>query len=79
MKQMLETVFKSLVDNPSELIVNEITGTGTSTVVFEVQAKKEDIGKIIGKGGRTVQAARTLLNAVATKEKKRAVLTIPNS
>ena len=74
MKELVEIMAKALVDNPDQLDVSEIKGS--DTLVIELRPAKEDIGKIIGKRGRNVQAMRTLLNAAAGKIGKRVVLEI---
>ena len=74
MKELVEIMARALVDNPEQLEVSEIAGS--DTVVIELRPAKEDIGKIIGKKGRNVQAMRTLLNAAAGKLRKRVVLEI---
>ena len=72
MKDLTAVIVKALVDDPEEVVVSEINGTQSS--VIELKVAKEDIGKIIGKHGRTVEAIRTLLSAAAMKLKKRCVL-----
>ncbi len=74
MKELIEYIAKSLVDNPEEVSVTEIEGEQTS--VIELKVAKEDMGKIIGKQGRTAIAIRTILGAVSTKMRKRSVLEI---
>lgn len=74
MKKIIETIAQALVDQPDRVSVTEIDGLQTSIV--ELTVAKADIGKIIGKQGRTAAALRTLLGAVSAKEKKRAVLEI---
>jgi len=74
MRELVEIMAKALVDNPDQLEVSEIAGG--DTLVIELRPAKEDIGKIIGKKGRNVQAMRTLLNAAAGKLRKRVVLEI---
>ena len=74
MKDLIMIIAKSLVDKPDEVRLNEITGD--KTTVFELHVAKDDVGKVIGKHGQTAHAIRTLLNATATKLKKRAVLEI---
>jgi len=71
---MIEYIAKSLVDNPDEVKVTEIEGE--LTAVLELKVAKEDLGKVIGKQGRTARAMRTLLGAAAAKVKRRAVLEI---
>ena len=73
-KEFLEFVVKSLVDDPSEVEIKEVAGEKAS--VFELKVAKADIGKIIGKKGRTALAIRTILNAVSTKQGKRSELEI---
>jgi len=74
LKELVEYVVKCLVDMPDQVTVNEIEGE--QTTVIEVTVAKEDLGKIIGKQGRTARAIRTILNATATKLGKRSVLEI---
>jgi predicted RNA-binding protein YlqC (UPF0109 family) len=74
MKELIEYMAKSLVDNPDEVSVSEVEGEITS--VIELKVDKSDLGKVIGKQGRTARAMRTVLSAASTKMKKRAVLEI---
>jgi predicted RNA-binding protein YlqC (UPF0109 family) len=74
LKSLIEYVSKSLVDMPDEVEVNEIVGE--QTTVIELKVDKSDLGKVIGKQGRTARALRTILNAASTKLKKRSVLEI---
>jgi predicted RNA-binding protein YlqC (UPF0109 family) len=74
MKELIEYIAKSLVDQPDAVKVTEVTGERTS--IIELSVAKEDMGKVIGKQGRTVTAIRTLLNAAAMKQKKRTILEI---
>lgn len=74
MKELIEYIAKALVDNPEEVVVTEIEGEVTS--VIELRVAKPDLGKVIGKEGRTARAMRTILTASSTKIKKRAVLEI---
>jgi uncharacterized protein len=74
LRDMIEYIAKSLVDCPDEVRVTEIEGEQTS--VLELKVAKEDLGKVIGKQGRTARAMRTLLGAASSKTKKRAVLEI---
>lgn len=73
-KELVEYITKSLVDNPDSVKVREIEGEQTS--VLELTVAKEDLGKVIGKQGRTARAIRTLLGAVSAKTRKRVVLEI---
>ena len=74
MKELVELIAKSLVDEPDQVQVTEIEGE--KITVIELRVAPGDLGKVIGKQGRTAQAIRTLLNATATKLRKRAVLEI---
>jgi len=74
MKELIEYIAKLLVDNPDEVSVTEIEGEQTS--VIELKVAKEDIGKVIGKQGRTARAMRTILGAASMKLKKRSILEI---
>jgi len=74
MKELIEYIAKLLVDNPEEVSVTELKGE--QTTVIELRVAKEDLGKIIGKQGRTAMAIRTILGAASTKMKKRSVLEI---
>ncbi|WP_419656668.1 hypothetical protein Dvar_57890 [Desulfosarcina variabilis str. Montpellier] len=74
MKEMIEIIARALVDQPGAVFVTEINGSHTSIV--ELRVAKEDIGKIIGKQGRTADALRTLLNAASSKAKTRSRLEI---
>ena len=67
-------IAKSLVDKPDEVDLQEVIGE--KTTVLELRVAKEDLGKVIGRQGKTARAMRTILNATATKLKKRAVLEI---
>jgi predicted RNA-binding protein YlqC (UPF0109 family) len=74
MKDLIASIAKALVDKPEEVMVTEIEGEQTS--VIELKVAKEDLGKIIGKQGRTARAMRTILGAASAKIKKRSVLEI---
>ncbi|MBI9031246.1 MAG: KH domain-containing protein [Candidatus Cloacimonadales bacterium] len=74
MKDLIEFVVKALVDDPSEVKITEINGD--KITLFELRVSKDDIGKVIGKKGKTAGAIRTILNAVSTKQGKRAELEI---
>ncbi|MGB8990453.1 MAG: KH domain-containing protein [Desulfobaccales bacterium] len=74
MKELVKFIAQSLVDNPEQVQVTEIEGEQTS--VIELKVAKEDLGKVIGKQGRTARAMRTILSAASTKIRKRAVLEI---
>lgn len=74
MKDLLIQIVKALVDNPEQVQVNEIVSV--QTVVLELTVAKNDMGKIIGKQGRTAHAIRTVLNAASGKTRKGYVLEI---
>ena len=74
MKDLIAEIVKALVDQPEEVSVNEIGGSHTT--VLEVSVAKTDMGKVIGKQGRTAQAIRTILSAAAGKTRKRYILEI---
>lgn len=74
LKTLIEFVSKSLVDMPEAVEVHEIEGE--QTTVIELKVDKSDLGKVIGKQGRTARALRTILNAASTKLRKRSVLEI---
>jgi hypothetical protein len=74
MKELIKYIAQALVDNPEEVEVSEIVGQ--NTLVIELKVVKSDIGKTIGKQGRTADAMRTILNAASRKIKKNAVLEI---
>ena len=74
LKELIEVIAKALVDYPEQVEVSELEGDQTS--VIEVRVAKEDLGKVIGKQGRTARSMRTILSAASTKIRKRAVLEI---
>lgn len=74
MKELVETIAKALVDDPSQVRAAE--ETEEDTLVIRLTVAKEDMGRIIGKEGRTAKAIRTLLNAVSTRGNKKAILKI---
>lgn len=74
MKDLVKYIAQALVDNPEQVTISEVEGNQTS--VLELKVAKEDLGKIIGKQGRTARAMRTILSAASAKLKKRTVLEI---
>ena len=74
MKELILVMAKALVDKPDEVEIKEIEGDVTT--ILELKVAKDDLGKVIGKQGKTAHAMRSILNATATKLKKRAVLEI---
>lgn len=75
MKDLIEFIAKSLVEQPDEIVISEEVAEDGSVLV-KLAAAQEDMGRIIGKQGRNAKAMRTLLNAKATRENKRATLQI---
>ncbi len=74
MRELVEFIAKSLVENPEQVGINEVEGD--KTTIIELKVAQEDMGKIIGKQGKTARAIRTILNATAAKAGKKAVLEI---
>ena len=74
MKDLIKYIARALVDDPDQVEVFEIKGN--QTLIIELKVAKQDMGKIIGKQGRTAQAIRIIVGAVSAKVKKRAVLEI---
>lgn len=74
MKALVESIAKALVDDPTHVNVTE--ETEDDTLVISLTVAKDDMGRIIGKEGRTAKAIRTILNAISTKNHKKAVLKI---
>lgn len=74
MKEIVELIAKSLVNNPEQVVVSE--SGGERTTVIELRVAQEDLGRVIGKEGRTAKAIRTILNGASTKLNKRVVLEI---
>ena len=73
-RDLIDYIARALVDSPDDVDVNEIAGQQTS--VIELKVSKSDLGKVIGKQGRTARAMRTILTAASTKLRKRSVLEI---
>ena len=74
MKTLVESIAKALVDDPTHVIATEESEDGI--LVISLNVAKEDMGRIIGKEGRTAKAIRTILNAISTKDSKKAILKI---
>lgn len=74
MKELIEYIVKALVDSPDKVAVTEIAGE--KSIIFELRVGEGDLGKVIGKEGRTAKAIRTIITAAAMKQGKRAVLEI---
>ncbi|MEJ2148563.1 MAG: KH domain-containing protein [Chloroflexota bacterium] len=74
MKELVEYIAKALVDNPSQVEVTQIEGA--TSVILELRVAPDDMGRVIGRGGRVANAMRTLLRVVAAKQGKRVTLEI---
>lgn len=74
MKDLVEIIAKSLVDNPNEVHVNEVQGE--QNLVLELRVAPEDMGKVIGKQGRVAKAIRTVVKAAALNENQKVVVEI---
>lgn len=74
MKDLIERIARALVDKPEEVMVTSIQGN--QATVLELKVAKEDLGKIIGKQGRTAKSLRTIIGAASAKERRRVVLEI---
>lgn len=74
MRELLELIARALVDSPDEVVVTEVEGE--QTTVLELKVARDDLGKVIGKQGRTARAVRTILASVGTKQNKRIVFEI---
>jgi uncharacterized protein len=74
MKELIEQIAKALVDNPEEVTVRPIEGE--QTTVLELRVAQSDLGKVIGKQGRTAKSIRTILNAAASRTNRKVVLEI---
>lgn len=74
MKELIEHIARSLVEKPTDVTVTEVPKE--QATIIELRVAKEDLGRVIGKQGRTVRAMRTLLAAIATKQQKRVSLEI---
>jgi uncharacterized protein len=74
MKELVEYVVKALADHPEEVILTE--HDSEDTVLLELRIASDDLGKIIGKNGNTINAIRTILQAAASSQKKRAKLDV---
>ena len=74
MKELIEAIAKALVDNPDQVAVNVVEGE--QVIVLELRVHPSDLGKVIGKQGRTARSIRTILNAAGMKLKKRFTLEI---
>jgi len=74
LKELIELIVKGIVDKPDEVEINQIIGE--KTLIFEIKANPQDVGKIIGKQGRNVKSIRTIANAAAQNSNKRVIIEI---
>ncbi len=74
MNQLLEQIVRSLCDDPDAVHINTLPGE--KTIVLEIRCSKEDVGKIIGKNGKTISTVRSLMNIIAAKDGRKAVVEI---
>ena len=74
MKELVEYIVRALVEHPNDVRITEVDGE--KTVIFELRCHPEDIGKVIGKNGKTVGAIRTLLSTAAARQGRRAMLEV---
>ena len=74
MKELLEQIAKALVDHPEDVQLIEVPGE--KTVIFELRCNEKDVGKVIGRNGKTVGAMRTILSTLAAKNGRRAMLEV---
>lgn len=74
MRDLVEYIARALVDDPSQVSVEEVAGQ--KTTIYKLRVANQDIGKVIGKDGRTARSIRAVLSAAAAKAHKRAVLEI---
>ncbi len=76
LKELIEFIIKGIVDKPEEVEINQIIGE--KTLIFEIKADPQDVGKIIGKQGRNIKSIRTIANAAAQNSNKRVIIEIIN-
>ena len=74
MREFVESVIKQIVDSPNDVQVQEVKAE--RVILLEIRVAKEDMGKVIGKGGRVANALRTIVGAAAAKQKKRVMVEI---
>ncbi|KAB3531409.1 KH domain-containing protein [Alkaliphilus serpentinus] len=74
MGELVKVIAQALVDNPEEVVVNEVEGN--QSIIVELKVAPEDMGKVIGKQGRIAKAIRTVVKAAATKDNKRVIVEI---
>jgi uncharacterized protein len=76
LNELVEYIARMLVDHPDDVQVDEVEGVRTTATILELRVHPEDLGKVIGKQGRTARAIRTVVSAAATKAGKRAMVEI---
>lgn len=76
LKELIEFIIKGIVDKPEEVEINQITGE--KTLIFEIKADPQDVGKIIGKQGRNIKSIRTIANAATQNSNKRVIIEVIN-
>ncbi len=74
MRELVELMVRALVDSPDDVQINEVAGE--SIIVYEISVREDDLGKVIGKGGRIANAMRTIIKAAGTKLEKKATVEI---
>ena len=74
MKDMAETLVRIIVDNPDQVFVSTIGGEQSSLI--EIRVSKNDLGRVIGRRGRTIEALRAILSSVAAKDNKRVLIDV---
>lgn len=74
MRDLIENILKALANHPAEVMISELYGR--QTVIFEVRCNSDDMGRIIGKNGKTIGAIRTLIGVIAAKQRRRGLLEI---
>jgi predicted RNA-binding protein YlqC (UPF0109 family) len=72
MKELIQTIVQALVDHPEDVVVTE--SSNENTITYHLSVHKDDIGKVIGKQGRTIHAIRTVVYAAASQQPKRVAL-----
>ena len=76
MKELVKAIVEPLVDHPDEIDIREVEGESENSTVIELRVNESDLGKVIGKQGRTAKAIRTILNAASVRKGKRITLEI---
>ncbi|MDO9540818.1 MAG: KH domain-containing protein [Kiritimatiellia bacterium] len=74
MRELIENILKALANYPDEVVISELYGR--QTIIFEVRCNSDDMGRIIGRSGKTIGSIRTLLGVLAAKQRKKTLLEI---